>query len=211
MTASHAVIHVVDDDASFRTAIARLLRAAGYQVALYESGDQFLENPPGSDLGCILLDMRMAGLSGLELQERLAKLDSMLPIVFLTGHGDIPSSVKAIKAGAEDFLPKPVSKQTLLEAVERALARYRQRRGERDRIDALRALVSTLTQREREVFALVVRGKLNKQIAFELGTSERTVKAHRQAVMEKLKVQSLAAAVSIAERLGVVSATGETS
>jgi len=207
MTVTPALIHVVDDDASFRTAVARLLRAAGYQVALYESGDRFLENPPGSDAGCILLDMRMAGLNGLELQEHLAKLDSILPIVFLTGHADIPSSVKAIKAGAEDFLAKPVSKQTLLEAVERALARYRERRAERDRVDRLLALVSTLTPREREVFALIVRGRLNKQIAFELGTSERTVKAHRHAVMEKLKVHSIAEAVSIAERLGMLGAT----
>jgi FixJ family two-component response regulator len=204
MTDSTALIHVIDDDASFRTAVARLLRAAGYQVALYESGDRFLENPPSSDPGCILLDMRMAGLSGLELQDRLAQLDSILPIVFLTGHGDIPSSVKAIKAGAEDFLAKPVSKKALLEAVERALARYQQQRGRRDAIDGLRARVATLTQREQEVFGLVVRGKLNKQIAFELGTSERTIKAHRHAVMEKLRVQSLAEAVSIAERLGIL-------
>jgi len=208
MTGAAALVHVVDDDASFRTAVARLLRAAGYQVALYESGDQFLQNPPGADPGCILLDMRMTGLSGLELQDRLAKLDSILPIVFLTGHGDIPSSVKAIKAGAEDFLAKPVSKQTLLDAVERALIRYREQRGRRDEIESLRARVATLTQREHEVFALVARGKLNKQIAFELGTSERTIKAHRHAVMEKLKVHSLAEAVSIAERLGLVSAPG---
>jgi len=208
MSASPALVHVVDDDASFRTAVARLLRAAGYQVTLYESGEQFLQNPPGSEAGCILLDMRMAGLSGLELQDRLAQLDSILPIVFLTGHGDIPSSVKAIKAGAEDFLAKPVSKKTLLDAVERALARYRQQRDRRDAIDGLRARVATLTTREHEVFVLVVRGKLNKQIAFDLGTSERTIKAHRHAVMEKLRVQSLAEAVSIAERLGMLSALG---
>jgi FixJ family two-component response regulator len=209
MTASPPLIHVVDDDASFRTAVARLLRAAGYRLALYESGEQLLQNPPGSDLGCILLDLRMAGLSGLELQDRLAKLESILPIVFLTGHGDIPTSVKAIKAGAEDFLAKPVTKQTLLEAVERALSRCREQREERDRLDGWRTLISTLTQREREVFALVVRGKLNKQIAFELGTSERTVKAHRHAVMEKLKVHSLAEAVSIAERLGMLGSPGQ--
>jgi FixJ family two-component response regulator len=208
MSAAAPVIHLVDDDASFRTAVGRLLRTAGYQVALYESGDQFLQHPPGPDPGCILLDMRMAGLSGLELQDRLAQLDSILPIVFLTGHGDIPTSVKAIKAGAEDFLSKPVSKQTLLEAVERALARYREQRDRRDRIDGLRARVSTLTQREHEVFALMVRGRLNKQIAFELGTSERTVKAHRHAVMEKLQARSVAEAVSIAERLGLLSAPG---
>ena len=208
MTAAQPVIHVVDDDAPFRTAVARLLRVAGYQVALYESGDHLLADPPGSGPGCILLDMRMSGLNGLELQDRLAKLDNILPIVFLSGHGSIPMSVQAIKAGAEDFLSKPVSKATLLEAVERALARYRERREQRDRLDDLRALVATLTPREREVFALVVRGKLNKQIAYELGTSERTIKAHRHAAMEKLKVRSLAEAVALADRFGLLATPG---
>ena len=129
----------------------------------------------------------MAGLDGLELQDRLKQMGSILPIVFLTGHGDLPTSVKAIKAGAEDFLSKPVSKDTLLEAVERALALYRERHDQRSRLDHLRALVSKLTPRESEVFALIVRGRLNKQIAYELGTSERTIKAHRHAVMEKLR------------------------
>jgi FixJ family two-component response regulator len=198
------LIHVVDDDLPFRTAVARLLRASGYQVVLHESGEQLLRNPPGDAPGCILLDMRMTGLDGLELQDRLKRMDSILPIVFLTGHGDIPTSVRAIKAGAEDFLSKPVSKDTLLEAVERALARYRDQRDRRDRLDTLRALVSAFTPRESEVFALVVRGRLNKQIAYELGASERTIKAHRHVVMHKLKVASLAEAVSIAERLGML-------
>ena len=204
MTATSPIVHIVDDDASFRNAIGRLLRASGYEVALYESGAQLLKSPPGPQPGCILLDMRMPGLSGLELQERLLKLDVILPIVFLTGHGDISTSVQAMKAGAEDFLTKPVSRATVLESIERALARYRALREQRDQISGLRALVSCLTAREREVFSLIVRGKLNKQIAFELGTSERTVKAHRHAVMEKLKVQSFAEAVSIAERLGML-------
>ena len=198
------LIHVVDDDLPFRTAVARLLRASGYQVVLHESGEQLLRNPPGDAPGCILLDMRMTGLDGFELQDRLKRMDSILPIVFLTGHGDIPTSVRAIKAGAEDFLSKPVSKDTLLEAVERALARYRDQRDRRDRLDTLRALVSAFTPRESEVFALVVRGRLNKQIAYELGASERTIKAHRHVVMHKLKVASLAEAVSIAERLGML-------
>ena len=208
MTGTQSVIHVVDDDKSFRHAVARLLQATGYQVAHYDSGDHLLANLPGSGPGCILLDMRMSGLSGLELQDRLSKLNSILPIVFLTGYGSIPTSVQAIKAGAEDFLSKPVSKHTLLEAVERALVRYHERRHQRDRLDHLRTLVSALTLREREVFSLVVRGKLNKQIAHELGTSERTIKAHRHAVMEKLKVQTLAEAVSIAERLGLLTPPG---
>ncbi len=209
MTAAAPLIHVVDDDASFRTAVGRLLRAAGYRVAIYKSGDELMKKtPPGGDPGCILLDMRMSGLTGLELQDRLKETDCILPIVFLTGHADLPSSVKAIKAGAEDFLAKPVSKKTLLEAVERALALYRERRDQQNRIGGLRARLSALTPREQEVFALVVRGKLNKQIAFALGTSERTVKAHRHAVMEKLEVQSIAEAVSIAERLGMLAAPG---
>src|SRR5262249_61239606 len=127
------VIDVVADDESFRNAVTRLLRAAGYQVALYESGDRLLANPPGNSPGCILLDMRMSGLSGLDLQDRLSKLDSILPIVFLTGYGSIPMSVQAIKSGAEDFLSKPVSKATLLEAVERALMRDQQHRQRQDR------------------------------------------------------------------------------
>jgi len=196
-------VHVVDDDALFRTATARVLRASGYQVILYETGEQLLQKYPGDALGCILLDFRMSSLDGLELQGRLRQMDSILPIIFLTGHGDIPTSVKAIKAGAEDFLSKPVSGQILLEAVERALARYGEQRNRRDTLDSLRALTSTLTARESQVFALVVRGRLNKQIAYELGTTERTIKAHRHAVMQKLKVKSLIEAVSIADRLGM--------
>jgi FixJ family two-component response regulator len=204
MTSATQIVHVVDDDATFRTAVGRLLQASGYQVALYDSGEQFLKTPPEIGPGCILLDISMSGLSGLELQDRLTKLGGMLPIVFLTGHGDIPTSVKAIKAGAEDFLPKPSTKATLLGAVERALGRYHEMHQRHERVGALRALVDSFTPRESEVFALVVRGKLNKQIAFELGTSQRTVKAHRHNIMQKLKVHSLAEAVSIAERLGIV-------
>lgn len=198
------VIHVVDDDVSFRTAVARLLKACGYQVALYESARQLLEKPPSTDPGCILLDVRMPGMSGHELQARLLNIGNTLPIVFLTGHGDIRMSVRAIKAGAEDFLSKPVSKQTLIEAIQRALVRDQEAREQNLRLASLRAVAATLTPRESAVFALIVRGKLNKQIAHELGTAERTIKAHRHAVMQKLKVQSLAEAVSIAERLGML-------
>jgi FixJ family two-component response regulator len=198
------VIHVVDDEASFRTAIGRLLRASGYEVALYESAHLLLQKLPNMRPGCILLDVRMPDLSGPELQARLVELGNALPIVFLTGHGDIPMTVQAIKTGAEDFLSKPVGKKTLLETVDRALARYDAGREQRERLNALRALVAAFTPREREVFALVVRGKLNKQIAFGLGTSERTIKAHRHNIMQKLQVPSLAEAVSIAERLGLL-------
>ena len=198
------VIHVVDDDPSFRAAISRLLNVSGYEVADYESAAVFLRALEDAKPGCILLDVQMPDLGGLQLQDELAKLSRGWPIIFMTGHGDIPMSVRAIKAGAEDFLSKPVSKQTLLEAIERALVRYAAMQQSRDQLDGFRSLVSMLTPREAEVFALMVRGKLNKQISHLLGTSERTVKAHRHMVMNKLQVQSFAEAVSIAERLGLL-------
>ncbi len=198
------VIHIVDDDASFRAAIGGLLRVSGYEIVVYELARQLLERLP-DDVGpsCILLDVQMPDLGGPELQGRLAELGSTLPIVFLTGHGDIPTTVQAIKAGAEDFLTKPVRKDKLLSAIERAISRHQKTREQLDRLTELKALVGTLTPREREVFNLVVRGKVNKQIALELGISARTVKAHRQRVMEKVRAQSLAELVSIAERLGI--------
>jgi FixJ family two-component response regulator len=204
MTSPTPTIHIVDDDASFRTSMSRLLRASGYPTILYESGDAFLKQPPADDAGCILLDLQMSGVQGLELQEHLARIGNILPIIFLTAHGDIRGSVQAIKAGAEDFLPKPVSREALFECVDRALARNIEQRQQQDRLTAMRSLAARLTPREAEVFALVVRGKLNKQIAHQLGTTVRTIKAHRQAVMEKLDVKSIAEAVSIAERLGML-------
>lgn len=208
MTNSSLTVHVVDDDDLFRTGIGRLLRASGYKVALYESGHRLLEHPERIEPGCIVLDFHMPSLSGLELQDRLNTLDSILPIVFLTGHGDIPMTVRAMKAGAQDFLSKPVPREVLVEAIERAFARYLSQHERSARLKSLQALVGSLTKREREVFALVVRGKLNKQIAFELGTSERTIKAHRHSIMQKLQVQSLAEAVSIAEKLGMLGSDG---
>jgi FixJ family two-component response regulator len=199
-----AVIHVVDDDASFRSSMARLLQATGYQTELYASGNAFLEKLPAGEAGCILLDLQMAGVQGFELQEQLAKIGNILPIIFLTAHGDIRAGVQAIKAGAEDFLPKPVSPQALFKCVERALARNAEQRQQQDRLSAMRRLVASLTPREAEVFARFVRGKLNKEIAHELGTTVRTIKAHRHAVMTKLDVKSVAEAVSIAERLGML-------
>ena len=200
-------IHVVDDDASFRTAIERRLKLAGYQVATYPSAQQLLDClPDENEPSCVLLDVRIPGLSGPELQGRLIELGSTLPIVFLTGHADTPTTVRTIKAGAEDFLTKPVESEQLLCAIERALARHAAVRDERQRLEEMRALMAVLTPRERQVFDRVVRGRLNKQIAHELGATERTIKAHRHQVMEKMKVQSLAELVSIAERLGVLSA-----
>jgi FixJ family two-component response regulator len=197
-----ARVHVVDDDASFRTAIERRLKLAGYQVATYPSAQQLLDRlPDENEAGCILLDVQIPGLSGPELQRRLNELGSTLPIVFLTGQADTPTTVRTIKAGAEDFLTKPVESEQLLGAIERALARHASARSERWKLEEMRALVAALTPRERQVFGLVARGKLNKQIAHELGTTERTIKAHRHQVMEKMKVQSLAELVTLAERL----------
>ena len=202
MTDVSPIIHIVDDDASFRTAIGELLSACGYRIALYESAKQLLKTPPSAEPACILLDVQMAGVSGPQLQDHLAELGCRLPIVFITGHGDIPTSVKTIKAGAEDFLAKPVPKEKLLEAIKRALVRYEGMQEQVSRIAALRSLLSRLTPREHEVFEHLVRGKPHKQIAHALGTSERTVKMHRHNVMQKFEVQSLAELAVIAERLG---------
>ena len=208
------LVHVVDDDASFRTAIERRLKKAGYEVVGYPSAQELLDRLPSeSELGCILLDVRIPGLSGPELQGRLSEIGSTLPIVFLTGYADVPTTVRAIKAGADDFLTKPVSSEELLGAVERALAHHQASRNQRSKLDVVRAHVATLTPRERQVFDLVIRGKTNKQVANVLGATERTIKAHRHRVMEKLQVQSLAELVSLAERAGILrdlSDTGQT-
>ena len=195
----------VDDDASFRTAVERRLKKAGYEVTTYPSAQDLLDRMPGeSELGCILLDVRIPGLSGPELQCRLSELGSILPVVFLTGHPDVPTTVRTIKAGAEDFLTKPVSSDELLRAVERAIAHHEVERALKSKLDMVRARIAKLTPRERQVFELVIRGQANKQIANGLGSTERTIKAHRQRVMEKMQVKSLAELVSLAERVGVL-------
>jgi FixJ family two-component response regulator len=202
-------VHVVDDDASFRSAVERRLKNAGYEVVTYPSAQELLDDlPDESKLGCILLDVRIPGLSGPDLQARLIDLGSTLPIVFLTGHADIPTTVQTIKAGAQDVLTKPVSSDQLIGAIERALAFYQAKRDQSGELDRFRSRVGLLTPRERQVFELVVRGKINKQIAAQLGTTVRTVKAHRHRVMEKMQVRSLAELVSIAERLGVLQTPG---
>jgi RNA polymerase sigma factor (sigma-70 family) len=195
-------IHIVDDDRSFRSALARLLRHEGYEVIVYENAQQFLELlPNSSEPGCILLDVRMPGVDGPHLQDQLSTLGATLPIIFLTGHGDIPTSVQAMKAGAEDFLTKPVPKVALIGSIQNALARQRQRLERETELSTMQELLETLTRRERQVFYLVVQGKMNKQIGFELGATERTVKAHRHKVMEKLRVKTIAELVSFAMRL----------
>ena len=204
MSSPPPIIHIVDDDETFRRAVVRLVEASGFRSASYESGDDFLAHPPGDEAGCILLDLQMPGLNGLDLQDRLTEAAPLLPIIFLTGYGDIQATVRAMKAGAEDFLEKTASSEALLQAIGRAMVRYQARLAEQQRTTALQVLVASLTSRESIVFGLLVRGKRHKEIAYALGTSERTVKAHRRSVMEKLNVRSLAEAVSIAERVGLL-------
>jgi RNA polymerase sigma factor (sigma-70 family) len=198
------IIHVVDDDPGFRTAIGDLLRACDYRVELHESATGLLEKPPGDEPACILLDVQMAGCSGPQLQDRLAALGRTPPIIFVTGYGDIPTSVRTIKAGAEDFLTKPVSKARLLETIERALTHGEEARERDGRTAALRSIVAQLTARENDVFALLTRGKPHKQIAHALGISERTVKFHRRNVLQKFRARSLADLAVAAERLGLL-------
>jgi len=201
---SSVTIHIVDDDDALRTALARLLGAAGFGVAVHASADSFLAAPPAPGPGVILLDVHMPGLSGLQLQDYLVGIRHPLPIVFLSGGANIAMSVRAIKAGAEDFLSKPVSSDALFEAVERAVTRYRGAALAMAELDALHTRMQTLTPREQQVFGLVVQGLLNKQIADQLGNTERTVKEHRRSVMEKMQVDSLAELVMAASRLGVL-------
>jgi FixJ family two-component response regulator len=180
---------------------------AGYAVATYPSAEHLLNGLPNhNELGCILLDVRLPGLTGPELQKGLNEYGSTLPILFLTGYADIPTTVSTIKAGAEDFLIKPISSEELLRAIERAIARHRTSRELKANADAFHARLSTLTPRQRQVFDLVIRGKQNKQIGHQLAATERTIKAHRHEVMERMGVQSLAALVTAAERFGVMSA-----
>ena len=205
-----ACVHIVDDDASFRKAMERRLMKAGYEVATYASAQPLLDSLPSESVpSCLLLDVRIPELSGPELQERLSELGSTLPIIFLTGHPDIPATVRAIKAGADDFLTKPVSSDDLLQAIERAIARHEVARGLKSKLDVVRAHVAALTPRERQVFDLVVGGDTNKQIARALGCTERTIKAHRHRVMEKMQVRSLPELVCLAERVGIASAAGQ--
>jgi len=196
-------VHVVEDDASMRTSIARLLGGAGYEVSLYEAAEEFLASAGPSLSGCVLLDLRLPGASGLELQEQLAERGCAAPVVFLTGHGDVPASVRAMKTGAVDFLQKPVAADELFAAVTSALLREESAQRKLGEIGDLRARASTLSERQREIWLRVVRGELNKQIAHDLGIVERTVKLHRAKAMAKLRAGSTADLVRIAERLGL--------
>ena len=211
MSTPGPVVFVVDDDASFLASIARLLRASGFLVKAYSSSAEFLAGRPADVSGCVVADLQMPGLSGIELQESLAKSDNPLPIVFLTGRGDIPTSVKAMRHGAEDFLTKLAPREELLAAVQRALARNEQERGQRTRRRALQTRFDKLTPRDHEVMMHVLRGQLNKQIAADLAIDERSVKRHRTSLMSKLQVRSVAELAQLASEAGVANRTARAS
>jgi FixJ family two-component response regulator len=199
------VVHVIEDDQPSRIAASRLLKQAGYAVRAYSSGAEFLADMP-EEGGCIVLDFQLPGSNGLELQEHLMTGTNPLPIVFLTGHGDVPKSVRAMKAGAIDFLTKPVEGPVLLDAVARAIARDLENRVVRTRQQELHTRYERLTRREREVFAHLISGQLNKQVGFDLGISERTTKIHRHQVLDKMEADSIADLVRMAADLGITPA-----
>jgi FixJ family two-component response regulator len=201
-----AVVFVVDDDASVRKSLARLVGTAGYEVEVFASVCDFLARPPYDGPCCLVLDVRMPGGTGLDLQEALRATGDRLAIVFITGHRDVRGSVKAMKGGAVDFLTKPLDEGTLLPAIHQAVARTLEARREQARLTEVRSCITALTSREAEVFALVVTGLLNKQIGSELGITEKTVKVHRARVMEKMRASSLAQLVQLAGVGGVIAA-----
>jgi FixJ family two-component response regulator len=203
MSEIDGLVFVIDDDASLRESLKNLIRSVGLRVEAFASAQEFLRSKRPDVAGCLVLDVRLPGLSGLDLQKRMVEANREIPIIFITGHGDIPMTVRAMKAGAVEFLTKPFRDQDLLDAIQQALERDRKARGQRAEIEELRSRSDSLTPREREVMGLVVAGLLNKQIAGELGTSETTVKIHRHQVMEKMGAGSLAELVRMADRLGI--------
>jgi len=203
MSVLSPTVFVVDDYAPLRSSISRLLRGAGFAVAAFASAEEFLAQYDSQTLGCLVLDLAMPALNGLDLQRALAKAGSLLPIIFLTGEGDIPKAVQAMKNGASDFLTKPVSDEDLLAAISMAIKKDRALRWEQAELSEIRVRLATLTPREREVLEYVVAGKLNKQIAGDLGTVEQTVKVHRAHVMQKMMVRSVAELVRLTQRCGI--------
>jgi len=203
MSEPTAIVFVIDDDESVRKSLASLIRSARLRVETFASAQQFLTTPRTNVPSCLVLDVRMPGLSGLELQKRLAEINIDIPIVFITAHGDVPTSVRAMKAGAVEFLTKPFRDEDLLDAIQQAIARDRVARLQEAQTIDLRTRYESLTAREREVMELVVSGLLNKQIAKKLGTSEVTIKVHRAQVMKKMRADSLAALVRMSEKLGI--------
>jgi FixJ family two-component response regulator len=204
MSSASPVIHIVDDDASFLRATSRLLRASGFAVKTFASAADFFSQRDQDAVGCLVADLQMPGMDGLELQAALARTRNPLPILFLSGHGDIPSSVRAMRGGAEDFLAKTAPKVVLLDAIRRAVARDARERKTRAQRREANERIGTLSEREREVFGHVIRGRLNKQIASDLGIKERTVKYHRQSITTKLGVPSVAELTRLALEAGVL-------
>lgn len=203
MTGDKPVVYVVDDDPSVLRALERLLRSADLELETFTSALDFLNFQHPEAPGCLILDVKMPGVSGLELQERMARQGILFPIIFITGHGTVPLSVQAMKAGAVDFLMKPFDPKDLLEIVFKALDKDRQAKWEQRELKRLRERLKTLTPREAQVFRSVVAGMLNKQIAYDLGTAEKTIKVHRARIMEKMGAKSLAELVRFAEKLGI--------
>ena len=203
MTPEQSTVLVVDDDASVREALSDLFQSVGLMVEVYASAQEFLKNERPEGPGCLVLDVRLPGKSGLDFQQELSAADINLPIVFLTGHGDIPMSVRAMKAGAVEFLTKPFREQDLLDAVQTAIERDRVNREDQKLVAMLRQRFASLTPREQSILALVVAGRRNKQIAFEIGTSEVTVKVHRTNLMRKLQASSMADLIMMATKLGI--------
>jgi FixJ family two-component response regulator len=205
MKPGNPVVFVVDDDSSMREALRDLITSVGLVVEAFKSAREFLEHRRPDAPACLVLDVRLPGLSGLDLQRELLRMEAPIPIVFITGHGDIPMSVRAIKEGAVEFLAKPFRDQDLLDAIQHALEIDRAARQERTMVAELRRRYESLTKREREVMKLVVSGLLNKQIAGELGSSEVTIKIHRGQVMRKMRAQSVVQLVRMAEKIGIIS------
>ena len=207
--ANESKVFIVDDDPSVRKSLVRLIKSVGLTVQDFPSAQDFLDSQQDKGPSCLVLDVRMPGLSGLDLQEELKIRQWPIPIIFITGHGDVPMSVRAMKAGAADFLEKPFNDQELVDAVHKALSQDQQDKKKQHKISDLEKRVATLTPREKEVFGLVVRGLLNKQIASDLGMSEKTVKVHRARVMNKMSADSLARLVRMAQNLGMFSSEEE--
>jgi len=202
---SDPMVFIVDDDESVRKSIARLVKSIGLNAETFPSPQSFLDREPYDGPCCLVLDVRMPGMSGIDLQRELEKSGLFLPVIFITGYGTVPMSVQAMKNGAVDFLPKPFKDQNLLDAIQHALDKSAQTRKDRAEIEGIQLRIGRLTHREYEVLSLIISGMLNKQVAFQLGISEKTVKVHRARVMEKIQVDSLAELVRLTEKIGITS------